>query len=632
MVKRMKTWPLLLLLLFLSLTACYPTVPQAQMILAQATTDAQRSVEATQQQAQAWQVAADENLRATQAMETQVATTATASSLATEQTLQLTQHTWDLVQQQAEATAVAAAYTATAAYQATSDQIHFEALGTIEAAQAQMAVNSAAQADLEVERTRKMNTVIAFAPWFLGLLIFMVVLTLLWRYGNALIHQKNVVRNGNGDVETVILEGNWRRNLTLHTPAKALHPTMQLKNGEVRPIPTTNDLLQFQLTENEQKIRLARAIETQQKIRQVLLHQPLAALAHPAAPLPTPTLLPPPLPEKVLFPGVQPGHAVLGVNHEGDVTVDWPHLGHVMVAGMTRYGKSNFLRLLAVQAIKDGHAIATVDHQDRTFARFAGHPSTFLAARNRASVPEAVVAIAHEHQRRERLFQTLAAQHPRLDLDDLEAYNQVAGEKIPRLMVFMDEFTALVNLYGKNSPFYEQLLTLVCESAKFGLHLIASGQIWEKQLAGAIREQMTTRVCFHVSTPSQSRIVLGENGGEHLQYPGRALTNHWHLMQTYLVQPTHLQLVEESRPSASLPMPEVSIEPGEPEGLTDQQLQQIRALLEAGQSARQMELALFGYTGGRAHERVKLGLAQLAATTTDKNTATVFAVAGVAAS
>ncbi len=621
-----KTLPrTLLFLLPLLLMACAPlSVPQAEAVLAQATAGAQGATVTAAAQAQATQAAFTAWTRATQAFETQTAATATALAAATHQQVALTQQAWTLAQEQAEATTAAGHWTATAEAQATADTIHLAALATIEAAQAQAAVNAVEKSTLEVERARQMNGVLAAVPWLVLVGLLLVGLPLAWRYGNAHVNQKNVIRNGNGDVETIILEGEWPRQTVLHTPAKALHPTYRLTSGDVAARPSAPTLAQLRLTENEQKIRLARALETRQRIRQVLLRQELPDLVRPAAQarqLPVDAQPLPPLPTQVLFPGHQPGRAALGVNQQGDVGVDWPHLGHVMVAGMTRYGKSNFLRLLAVQAIKDGHAIATIDHQDRTFARFASHPSTFSAARNRRSVAATVEAVVAEHHRREQLFQQAAAAHPHADLDDLPAYQRVTGVPIPRLLFFIDEFTVLINLAGKRSALYEQLLNLVCESAKFGLHVIASGQVWEKQIAGPIREQMATRVCFHVSTPSQSRIVLGEQGAERLQRPGRALTNHWRLLQTYLVEKTHLAALTGLTPAGSLPRPTPPThEPSPPEAEKQAKQTRIRQLAAQGCTAREIEKQVFNYTGGHAHEFVKTVLQSLLPATTPGET------------
>jgi hypothetical protein len=65
-----------------------------------------------------------------------------------------------------------------------------------------------------------------------------------------------------------------------------------------------------------------------------------------------------PLPKEIVFPGMETGVVRLGVRRGGrEVRMSWRDLGHVLVAGMTQYGKSNFLRLLTLQARAAGVSI-----------------------------------------------------------------------------------------------------------------------------------------------------------------------------------------------------------------------------------------------------------------------------------
>ncbi|GAB4454790.1 MAG: hypothetical protein Kow00120_24550 [Anaerolineae bacterium] len=85
---------------------------------------------------------------------------------------------------------------------------------------------------------------------------------------------------------------------------------------------------------------------------------------------------PPRLPRRVDFPGVDRGKALLGVDAYGRaVSAAWSGLGHLLVAGMTGSGKSNFLRLLIYQAVAEGAKLLLASRKHTTFKRLEGHPA-----------------------------------------------------------------------------------------------------------------------------------------------------------------------------------------------------------------------------------------------------------------
>jgi len=226
----------------------------------------------------------------------------------------------------------------------------------------------------------------------------------------------------------------------------------------------------------------------------------------------------PQLPALVSFPGNVPGKLLLGERQNGSIAAVTPRqLGHVMVAGQTGSGKSNFLRLLAYQAIANGHNLIVIDTQDRTLPRLNGNPKVLKYA---ASIEQATAAIGYAaavYQERVKAF-SQAGSNP----DDLDDYNRSAGSPLPRVFVFVEEFCGLVTMFGKSSTEYETLLRLAWESRKYGLHLICAGQTWEKAITGQIREQMQSRICFQVANAAQSKIVIDSPIAAKLSRPGLA--------------------------------------------------------------------------------------------------------------
>ena len=243
----------------------------------------------------------------------------------------------------------------------------------------------------------------------------------------------------------------------------------------------------------------------------------------------------PQLPKWLDFPGWRAGLLQLGQGFNGQaVNSRWEDLGHALVAGMTGSGKSNFLRLLALQAIQEGFALALCDPDNTTFSQLLGYPGLIAPI---AAHPEAceitIDATLAEITSRGRLFAT-ATGHP----DHLDAYNALSGmQPLPRVLVIVDEANgAILATGGPRGALAQKITRLVWMGRKFGVHVVLAGQTFEKAVIGPCRDQLQTRLCFRVADAHMSRIVLGKAGAERLRNPGRAWSNVWGIVQTYQAQ------------------------------------------------------------------------------------------------
>lgn len=221
------------------------------------------------------------------------------------------------------------------------------------------------------------------------------------------------------------------------------------------------------------------------------------------------------------FPGWSKGVVKVGISPRGEVTTTWPEMGHALVAGVTRFGKSNFLRLVAIQAIHEGHNLVVVDPDGSTFPDLNGHRQVKAYAPSPAQAPDAIGYVWSEFGRRQK-----------------ENYRaRQRGEQWPewpRLLVVVDEYNGLVQRHGgPKSQFARTLIDLAYGGLKFGIQLILAGHEFTKDLVGPIAGQMVTRVCFRVMRPSISQVVVHGRGAELIKRPGRAITDPWGLVQVY---------------------------------------------------------------------------------------------------
>jgi len=242
------------------------------------------------------------------------------------------------------------------------------------------------------------------------------------------------------------------------------------------------------------------------------------------------------LPANIPYPGYTPGLVVIGEDvRRRQISMRWPEIGHALVAGMTRSGKSTFLRLMLAQALEEGLNVILADPDGRSFVGLENAAGVQHYSAGRDGAPAAVYAASAELDRRQAMYRQLTGAH-----DKLETYNQAAvragAETLPRLLVVVDEANGMVtDNGGPNGAMANTLSRLAWEGLKFGLHLVVSGQAFEKAVVGRFIDQIDTRIVFQVASAVVSRVVLQRNGAEMLRVKGRALTNKWGIIQTYYI-------------------------------------------------------------------------------------------------
>lgn len=244
----------------------------------------------------------------------------------------------------------------------------------------------------------------------------------------------------------------------------------------------------------------------------------------------------PRLPRLVDFPGIAGGWVQLGLSQAGEtVSLPWTKLGHLLVAGKTGSGKSVFLRLLAYQALAEGVQLMLVDLDGATFPMLADHPALVSPVATSPETAQKVVQRAlGECEHRAALYLQQEG-YP----ENLEEYNSLRirhyGEPLARLLVILDEFSALMTaLGGPKSAFANQVAELGWRGRKYGVHLVFAAQDFTKQVVGRVRDQVNDVVCFRVRGTEAARAVDCPEA-VHIpeSRPGLAYTDRWGLVQTF---------------------------------------------------------------------------------------------------
>jgi len=233
------------------------------------------------------------------------------------------------------------------------------------------------------------------------------------------------------------------------------------------------------------------------------------------------------LPGRLDYPGHLAGHVRLGLDAAGrEVALTWEQFGHGLIVGMTGAGKSSMLRVLAAEALADGHQIIIGDLHDNTFPMLANH----------SALLDPIAHTVPDYIERLKMIKTIAderrvkyvALHARgVYPDNLDEYNAAVepDQRLPRIVAFFDEIsTACDQDRGRNGDLAHLAFQAATEVRKFGLNLVFSGQSITGDLIGPMRDQLSTRVCFRVARKEISQLAVFRKGAELLDQPGRALT------------------------------------------------------------------------------------------------------------
>ncbi len=248
---------------------------------------------------------------------------------------------------------------------------------------------------------------------------------------------------------------------------------------------------------------------------------------------------PPRLPKKVTFPGVRREQALLGQRYTGQtLAVPWSRLGHLLVAGKTGAGKSNFLRLLVHQALAAGHRLLLADRDNATFPMLAEHPALLAPlAHDEKTMLEIVERGLGTCEHRAELY----AQLPGFP-EKLQEYNRIAvgegAEPLSRILVVLDEYNAAVLATGgAKGPLATAVAELGWRGRKFGVHVVFAAQDFSKAVVGRIRDQISAALCFRVRSQAVARNVGCPDAVRIPESrPGLAATDRWGPMQTYYLE------------------------------------------------------------------------------------------------
>lgn len=218
---------------------------------------------------------------------------------------------------------------------------------------------------------------------------------------------------------------------------------------------------------------------------------------------------------------------VLGKDISGDPQmIDLAKTPHLLIAGSTGAGKSvcvntMLLSILYKRSPKDVKLVL-VDPKVVEMKLYNDIPHLLTPVITEAK--RALQALQYCLCEMERRYALLA----NMNVREIRAYNKkieaehIATEKLPYIVVIIDEFADLMMTTGKELE--TVIARLAAKSRAIGIHLVLATQRPSTDvITGIIKANLPSRIAFMVASQMDSRVILDKSGAENLLGKGDML-------------------------------------------------------------------------------------------------------------
>jgi len=222
----------------------------------------------------------------------------------------------------------------------------------------------------------------------------------------------------------------------------------------------------------------------------------------------------------------------VGMGIEGKCEVaDLATMPHLLVAGASCQGKSVFLNTLIVSllASKDPGELKfmLIDPKMVEFAQYRSLANSYLLRVEGIGEPvitspeDTKVALNALCAEMERRFSLLSNAYARTIAD----YNAKVSDKLPYIVVVIDEFADLIMTLGKD--FETPIARLAQKARAAGIHVVLATQRPSKDVVtGVIKANFPTRIAFRTAQRTDSKTILDQEGANKLMGRGDMLFSH----------------------------------------------------------------------------------------------------------
>lgn len=200
---------------------------------------------------------------------------------------------------------------------------------------------------------------------------------------------------------------------------------------------------------------------------------------------------------------------------------------HVLVAGTTGSGKSEWLRMVLAGLVATNTPetlrLVTLDPKlaaftDLEHSQYIWKKGAWWIPGSERSPSDLFQDLVDEMERRYRLTRESGS-------DNLREHVEKTGAPLARIVCVCDEYYALVSQQREEKQAIELAIGLLgAKGRAAGIHLILATQQPSRQIInGAISSNLPCRVALYLQNPIESRMILDQSGAERLTGAGDLL-------------------------------------------------------------------------------------------------------------
>ncbi|PIP29533.1 cell division protein FtsK, partial [Candidatus Kuenenbacteria bacterium CG23_combo_of_CG06-09_8_20_14_all_36_9] len=192
---------------------------------------------------------------------------------------------------------------------------------------------------------------------------------------------------------------------------------------------------------------------------------------------------------------------------------DLEKMPHLLVAGATNSGKTVCLNSVIISLLyqnqPDELKFILIDPKQVEMTQYNNVPHLICPVIT--EVKETINALRWAVKEMEDRFKTLALAGKR----NIDAYNQTARERMPYLIIVIDELADLMSIAANDIK--PAIIRLAQKARAVGIHLIVATQRPSVNvITGLIKANITSRIAFSVAASTDSRTILDHAGAEKL--------------------------------------------------------------------------------------------------------------------
>ena len=202
------------------------------------------------------------------------------------------------------------------------------------------------------------------------------------------------------------------------------------------------------------------------------------------------------------------------------IIADIGKMPHLLIAGSTGSGKSvcvnTLINSILYKANPDEVKFLLIDPKVVELANYNGIPHLLIpVVTDPKKAANALNWAVTEMNRRYKLFADASVK-------DITSYNEKAQDKLPKIVIIIDELADLMMVSANDVEDYICRLAQMARAA--GMHLIVATQRPSVDvITGVIKANIPSRIAFAVSSQTDSRTILDMGGAEKLLGKGDML-------------------------------------------------------------------------------------------------------------